>query len=96
MGLTDDKGAGMVLELNAVDGCREVKQEIRCCMLLVGRWVILERVGGGHNKWVCGKHEYLGQCDGVKTTLQDHPKGHLNIIDTLRATISCFIVEGYP
>ena len=41
----DDEGVGMVLELNVIDEYREVEQETRCCMLLVGWWVSLERVG---------------------------------------------------
>jgi hypothetical protein len=41
----DDKGAVVVLELNVIDECREVEQETRCHMLLVGWWVNPERLG---------------------------------------------------
>jgi len=41
---SDDEGAGVVLEINAVEECREVEQETRCHMLLVGQWASLERV----------------------------------------------------
>jgi hypothetical protein len=34
----------MVLELNAIDKCREVEQETRCCVLPVGWWVGLEEL----------------------------------------------------
>jgi hypothetical protein len=32
----NDEGVGMVLELNVIDECREVEQEIRYRVLLVG------------------------------------------------------------
>ena len=33
----------MVLELSAVDECREVEKETRCHVLLAGRWVSLKK-----------------------------------------------------
>jgi hypothetical protein len=51
----------MVLELNVVDEFLKVEQEIRCHVLLVGWWVILERVVGvdATNGPAC-KYGYLG------------------------------------
>ena len=46
----DDEGVCMVLELNVIDECREVEQEKRYRVLLIGWWVSLERDG----KWSIG------------------------------------------
>ena len=42
-----------VLKLNAINQWWEVKQETRCHMLLVGRWVSLERVGMWRQQMAC-------------------------------------------
>ena len=50
---SDDEGAGVVLEINAVEECREVEQETRCPMLFIGRLVAYKEYVGGGNKWAC-------------------------------------------
>ena len=48
-----DKGAGTVRELNIVEECREVEQETRCPMLVIGQLVAYKEYVGGGNKWAC-------------------------------------------
>ena len=78
-----DEGAGIVLELNAIDECQEVEQETRYRMLLVRWWISLARKSRVEetNGPAC-KHGYLGQCGRIQYPngrTKDH-RGHLNII----------------